>query len=158
MTKILMVCLGNICRSPLAEGLMRHHLIQSELHHITVDSAGTSGWHIGEKPDKRTRANAAQHRIDLDSLRARQFATDDFSKFDKIYVMDASNYRDVLTLASSAEDEAKVDLLLNAIYPNENRAVPDPYYGGEDGFEEVFQLVNAACERIAQQLKAAQHE
>jgi len=149
MQKILMVCLGNICRSPLAEGIMLH-LIEKHQLNIMVDSAGTSNYHIGENPDKRTIANAKKHQIDLSPLVARQFTSHDFELFDKIYVMDKSNHKNVMALSSKPEHHAKVDLLLNELHPNENREVPDPYFGGEQGFEDVFQMVYKACERITQ--------
>ncbi|MES2133254.1 MAG: low molecular weight protein-tyrosine-phosphatase [Bacteroidota bacterium] len=148
MEKILMVCLGNICRSPLAEGIM---LKLIEEHHldIEVDSAGTSNYHIGEHPDKRTITNAAKNKVDLSALVARQFTAADFDTFDKIYVMDNSNLRNVLALAKNDSQKAKVDLLLNVLHPNKYLEVPDPYFGGEQGFEDVFQMVYKACEKIA---------
>ena len=148
MQKILMVCLGNICRSPLAEGIMLK-LIRENNINMRVDSAGTSDYHIDEAPDKRTIANAANHNVDLKPLRARQFKASDFDKFDKIYVMDKSNMANVLALATTEEHKAKVDLLLNASNPGMNLEVPDPYFGGEQGFEDVFQMVYKACQHIA---------
>lgn len=145
MQKILMVCLGNICRSPLAEGIMLH-LIEERQLNITVDSAGTSNYHIGENPDQRTIKNAKKHGIDLSPLIARQFTVSDFETFDRIFVMDKSNLSNVLTLAQSEEHKSKVDLLLNISHPDQNLEVPDPYFGGEQGFEEVFQLVYNACD------------
>lgn len=143
-----MVCLGNICRSPLAEGIMLK-LIEEHQLDMEVDSAGTSNYHIGEAPDRRTVLNAARHNIDLKPLRARQFNASDFDAFDKIYVMDKSNKANVLALAKNEVHKAKVDLLLNAAFPYENMEVPDPYFGGEQGFEEVFQMVYKACRHIA---------
>lgn len=142
-----MVCLGNICRSPLAEGIMLK-LIGDYKPDIMVDSAGTSNYHIGEHPDKRTIANAAKHKVDLSQLVARQFTEADFDAFDKIYVMDNSNLRNVLALAKNDTQKAKVDLLLNVVHPNKSLEIPDPYFGGEQGFEEVFQMVYKACEKI----------
>ena len=139
MQKVLMVCLGNICRSPLAEGIMLK-LIKENNINMRVDSAGTSDYHIDEAPDKRTIANAANHNVDLKTLRARQFKASDFDKFDKIYVMDKSNMANVLALATNEEHKTKVDLLLNASNPGMNLEVPDPYFGGEQGFEDVFQI------------------
>lgn len=150
--RILMVCLGNICRSPLAEGLLRHHLQLQGKDHIEVDSAGTSDYHVGEQPDTRTIQNAATHKVDISSLRARQFHAADFESFDRIFVMDASNYQNVSLVSKNTEQMAKVDFLLNVLWENENRAVPDPYFGGPDGFEQVFQLVNKACEVLAAKL------
>lgn len=148
MQKVLMVCLGNICRSPLAEGIMLK-LIKENNINMRVDSAGTSNFHVNEGPDKRTIVNAAKHDVDLKPLRARQFKASDFEKFDQIYVMDKSNLSNVLALASSEEHKAKVDLLLNASNPGMNLEVPDPYFGGEQGFEDVFQMVYKACQHIA---------
>lgn len=148
-TKILMVCLGNICRSPLAEGIMRSKLSED----FTVDSAGTGGWHAGELPDKRSIATAKNRGLDITNQRARQFKRSDFDTFDHIFVMDNSNYKDVLALAPNEEAKSKVKLILNEIFPNENVDVPDPYYGGQEGFENVFDMLDQACEEIARKLK-----
>mgnify|MGYP003581899942 FL=1 len=148
-TKILMVCLGNICRSPLSEGIMRSKLSED----FTVDSAGTGGWHAGELPDKRSIATAKNRGLDITNQRARQFKRSDFDTFDHIFVMDNSNYKDVLALAPNEEAKSKVKLILNEIFPNENVDVPDPYYGGQDGFENVFDMLDQACEEIARKLK-----
>jgi len=142
-----MVCLGNICRSPLAEGIMLKLIADGSLD-IEVDSAGTSNYHIGEAPDKRTTRNAAGHGIDLKPLRARQFNESDFDAFDEIYVMDHSNLRNVLALARHEQHRQKVRLLLNELHPGQDLEVPDPYFGGEQGFEDVFHMVYAACEKI----------
>jgi protein-tyrosine phosphatase len=147
--KILMVCLGNICRSPLAEGIMRSKLSNN----FIVDSAGTGGWHAGELPDKRSIATAKNKGLDITNQRARQFKTSDFESFDYIYVMDNSNYKDVVALAPNEEAKSKVKLILNEIFPGENVDVPDPYYGGQDGFENVFNMLNEACDVIAGKLK-----
>jgi protein-tyrosine phosphatase len=152
MAKILMVCLGNICRSPVAEGVMRK-LIEEKGIKASVDSAGTSNYHIGEAPDQRSAKNALKNNVDISSLRARQFEVRDFDHFDHIYVMDTSNYSNVSQLARNDNDLKKVQLLLNKIYPGKDMAVPDPYYGGENGFEEVFQLIHKACTVIANELK-----
>ena len=144
-----MVCLGNICRSPLAEGIMRSKLSED----FTVDSAGTGGWHAGELPDKRSIATAKNRGLDITNQRARQFKRSDFDTFDHIFVMDNSNYKDVLALAPNEEAKLKVKLILNEIFPNENVDVPDPYYGGQDGFENVFDMLDQACEEIARKLK-----
>lgn len=148
MKKILMVCLGNICRSPLAEGIMLKLISENNIN-MRVDWAGTSDYHIDEAPDKRTITNAAKHDLDLKPLRARQFKASDFEKFDKIYVMDNSNMANVLALTTTEEQKAKVDLLLNASNPGMNLEVPDPYFGGEQGFEDVFQMVYKACQHVA---------
>lgn len=148
-SKILMVCLGNICRSPLAEGIMRVKLSKD----FIVDSAGTGGWHAGELPDKRSISTAKNRGLDITSQRARQFKISDFDTFDYIYVMDNSNYKDVMALAPNEEAKSKVKLILNELFPNENVDVPDPYYGGQDGFENVFNMLNEACDVIAGKLK-----
>lgn len=147
MVKILMVCLGNICRSPLAEGILRDKADKMNVD-LVVDSAGTSKYHVGEQPDKRTVANALGHGIDLRGLRARQFVVRDFDDFDFIFVMDSSNYIDVVGLARGEGDVRKVELILNRVYPNANIGVPDPYFGGEQGFENVFTILNNACDVI----------
>lgn len=144
--KIVMVCLGNICRSPLAEGILKAKLPKD----YVVDSAGTGAWHTGQQPDKRSIATAKNRGLDITNQRARQFKVSDFDTFDYIYVMDNSNYKDVLYLAPT--EESKVKLILNEIFPNENVDVPDPYYGGDDGFENVFDMLDQACEAIARKL------
>ncbi len=147
--KILMVCLGNICRSPLAEGIMRSKLTAD----FTVDSAGTGNWHIGQLPDKRSISTAKKRGLDISNQRARQFEISDFATFDHIFVMDNSNYKDVLALAPNDEAKSKVKLILNEIFLNENVDVPDPYFGGEDGFENVFDILDQACDKIAKNLQ-----
>ena len=139
-----MVCLGNICRSPLAEGILK-----SKTKNLEVDSAGTAGYHIGKQPDIRSIDIAKKHDIDLTSQRARQFSTRDFDNFDKIYVMDNDNYSKIISLARSQEDMDKVDLILNEIYPEEYKSVPDPYYGGDEGFQNIYNLLETSCEVIA---------
>jgi protein-tyrosine phosphatase len=152
MSKVLMVCLGNICRSPLAEGILRKKVAEAGFE-IEIDSAGTSNYHTGECPDARTLANARKHGVDLAMLKARQFSQADFDKFDHIFVMDSSNYADVISLARNEADKKKVELILNRVYPNSNMSVPDPYFGGEQGFENVYILLDKACEVIAETLK-----
>ena len=146
--KIVMVCLGNICRSPLAAGIMRAKLPENYI----VDSAGTGAWHSGQLPDKRSVTTAKNRGLDITNQRARQFKVSDFDTFDYIYVMDNSNYKDVISLAPTEESKSKVRLILNEIFPNENVDVPDPYYGGDDGFENVFDMLDQACEAIARKL------
>lgn len=143
--KVLMVCLGNICRSPLAEGILRSKLTNN----ITVDSAGTGGWHAGELPDKRSIQTARERGIDITNQRARKFKKSDFEDFDFIYVMDNQNYKDVLALAESETHKNKVQLILEELFPGERVDVPDPYYGGQDGFEKVFDMLDEACNCIA---------
>jgi protein-tyrosine phosphatase len=151
MQKILFVCLGNICRSPLGEGIMLHFIEEKNLENrFQVDSAGTAGYHINEAPDHRTIANAKKNGVDISKLRARKFTPEDFDAFDKIYVMDESNYGNVLALAQNTEHKNKVDYLLNVLHPQQNKHVPDPYYGTEKDFEAVFQLVYKACQKIVE--------
>lgn len=138
-----MVCLGNICRSPLAEGIMKDKAQEAGLD-WQVDSAGTGAWHAGEMPDRRSIQTALKHGIDLTDQRARQFRPHDFDRFDKIFVMDVNNLRDVLRQARSEDDRRKVELMLDQIYPGQERSVPDPYYD-DDGFEEVFHMLDEAC-------------
>lgn len=139
--KILVVCLGNICRSPVAEGILLHLKEQYQLENLVIDSAGTSGYHINEAPDNRTIQNALKHGVNLKPLRARQFNPSDFDEFDLILGMDESNIKNIKSLSSLPAHHKKVKLFLDYLYPNENKIVPDPYYGTEKDFEEVFQLV-----------------
>ncbi len=148
--KVLMVCLGNICRSPLAEGILKNKV---DHHSIAVDSAGTSATHAGELPDPRSIEVAQKYGIDITDQRSRPFKKNDFSKFDQIYVMDQQNYKDVISQASSDENRNKVSLILNALEPKSNAEVPDPYYGGKNGFEHVYNLLDQACNHIANQLQ-----
>ncbi|WP_421753712.1 low molecular weight protein-tyrosine-phosphatase [Croceimicrobium sp.] len=150
MKKVLMVCLGNICRSPLAEGLLRSKVNPEE---VEVDSAGTAAYHVGEAPDIRTIMTGRKHGINLSNLVGRQFKTVDFDYFDRIYVMDHSNLNNVLNMARNEADRAKVDLILNEIKAGSNQDVPDPYYGGDEGFEQVYRLLDAATDTIVEKLK-----
>lgn len=142
-----MVCLGNICRSPLADGLLKAKVEKLGLD-VYVDSAGTSGHHAGESPDPRMRATAREHDMSIDDLRARQFEVSDFDNFDLIYVMDASNFNNVLNLARNEEDRNKVIMILNELTPGMNAGVPDPYYGGDQGFEDVYTMLDEATDII----------
>jgi len=150
MTKILMVCLGNICRSPLAEGILKSKLPKDQ---FVIDSAGTASYHIGSPPDRRAMNIAEKNGLDISSLRGRQFSIDDFERFDYIYVMDESNYNNVMSLARNEEDKNKVRFILNETYPDQNYDVPDPYYGGPEGFENVFKMLDEACNVIAASFK-----
>lgn len=150
MTRILMVCLGNICRSPLAEGILRSKLSTNT---IVVDSAGTGNYHIGKKPDLRAISIARKHALDISNLKARQFEVSDFDNFDHIYVMDESNYRNLIQLARNDQDKRKIKFIMDEVYPNQNYNVPDPYYGGNDGFESVFNMLDEACTLIAAKLQ-----
>jgi protein-tyrosine phosphatase len=154
--KVLFVCLGNICRSPMADGLLRRKVKEQQLP-VLVDSAGTANYHIGKQPDARMRATAQKFDTPIDELRARQFVQADFDIFDMIYVMDQSNYNDVIRLARNSADEAKVQMVLNEIRPNSNNPVPDPYYGGEEGFVEVYNLLDEATDVIMDKLKKEIH-
>lgn len=145
MKKILFVCLGNICRSPLAEGIMLHLNAKHNLA-LQIDSAGTANYHVGEAPDQRTVANAQEHGVDLSALRARQFEISDFDKFDVIYAMDKNNLRNLVNLARTKEHKNKLNLFLDSVNEIQGCEVPDPYYGTEKDFEYVFQLVYKACE------------
>lgn len=147
-----MVCLGNICRSPLAEGILKKKVEIAGIN-CEVDSAGTSNYHIGESPDYRSIEKGNEYDVNIENLRARQFTVDDFDRFDLIYAMDTSNYNNIIGLTRDDADKNKVKLILNEIYPGENKNVPDPYYGGEDGFEHVYQLLDAACDKILLKLQ-----
>ena len=149
MKKVLMVCLGNICRSPLAEGILKSKVDTSK---IEVSSAGTGGWHVGELPDPRSIEVAQQHGLDITNQRGKQFSTYDFEIYDHIFVMDNSNYRDVVKLATSASEKEKVQLILEETHPGKKLDVPDPYYGGDQGFENVYTMLEEACEKIAARL------
>ncbi len=147
--KILMVCLGNICRSPLAEGILASKLPKNK---FTVDSAGTGSWHIGHQPDERSIAVAKKHGLNISNQKGRQFSKSDFDAFDHIYVMDNSNYEDVIQLAENQEHKQKVQLILNELFPNENVDVPDPYFGLPNGFDAVYNMLDESCEVIAKKL------
>lgn len=127
---------------------MRHKLRALRDKKINTDSAGTSAYHIGEAPDSRTCSNAKKHGVDISDLRARQFVPSDFDKFDLIYVMDQSNYENVVAQARNEHDKAKVKLILDELYPGQNREVPDPYFGGEEGFQHVYDLLDKATDKI----------
>ena len=147
--KILMVCLGNICRSPLAEGILASKLPKNK---FTVDSAGTGSWHVGHSPDERSISVGKKYKIDISNQKGRQFSTTDFDTFDYIYVMDSSNYSDVLELAKTQEHKDKVQMILNDLFPNENVDVPDPYFGLPNGFEIVYNMLDEVCEVISKKL------
>ncbi len=148
-TKVLMVCLGNICRSPLAEGLLQKK-VDADL--IFVDSAGTGGYHIGHKPDARSIAIAAKYGLDIGNQICRQLNRNDLQKFDLIYAMDRNNYNNIIALAANQIEKGKVRLLLDEV-DIEIKEVPDPYYDGEDGFEKAYQLIDLACSAIAKRLQ-----
>lgn len=143
-----MVCLGNICRSPLAEGILKSKL--SNL--FIVDSAGTANYHVGNSPDKRSIAVAEKYALDISNIKGRQFSISDFDTFDYIYVMDESNFENVVKLARNDKDISKVKMILNEVYPNQNYDVTDPYYGGDNGFVNVYKMLDEACDKIAEYL------
>lgn len=144
---ILMVCLGNICRSPLAEGIMKE-----KLGNGVIDSAGTISLHEGEHPDKRAVKTAASHGIDISKQKSRPITKADFENFDKIYCMDVDVYKDVISKARNEEQRQKVSLFLEALGDQKNTEVPDPYWGGMDDFENVFQLLDRGCDAILKQI------
>ncbi|MEE9103443.1 MULTISPECIES: low molecular weight protein-tyrosine-phosphatase [Pseudomonas] len=150
--KVLFVCLGNICRSPTAEGVFRHKVREAGLEdRIEIDSAGTGDWHVGKAPDARTRAAALRRGYDLSSLRARQVSAADFSRYDLILAMDHANLRDLKRLRAGT-GTAELDLFLRR-FDLEIDEVPDPYYGGDDGFEQVLDLVEQACDGLLMEVK-----
>jgi protein-tyrosine phosphatase len=148
--KILMVCLGNICRSPLAEGILAH---KTQHLNIEVDSAGTAGYHIGKLPDERSIEIAEKYNIDLTKQRARQFSRADFDDFDIIYAMDTNNYAHLISLADNKTERNKVRLILNEVNPEKFESVPDPYYGGDDGFQNIYNILDDACNKIISQIE-----
>lgn len=149
--KILMVCLGNICRSPLAEGLLASKLPKDK---FLVDSAGTGHWHVGKQPDHRSIEVAKRNGLDISGQKGKLFSAADFDAFDYIYVMDSTNYDDVLQLAKTDAQKAKVKMILNELFPGENVDVPDPYYGLANGFDNVYQMLDETCDIIAKNLIA----
>lgn len=156
--RILFVCLGNICRSPTAEGVMRHMLRESDLHEsVDVESAGTGGWHVGHPPDERASSAAGRRGIALES-QAQRFIVEHFDDFDLILAMDRQNLADVRSLAPHADHEGKV-ALLREFDPEAIAAgdleVPDPYYGGEQGFEDVLDMIERACEGLIEEIRRA---
>ncbi|MEX2483196.1 MAG: low molecular weight protein-tyrosine-phosphatase [Brumimicrobium sp.] len=150
--KILMVCLGNICRSPMADALLRKKIKEQGLN-AEVDSAGTGDWHVGEAPDDRMRETGKKFGVPIDELRGRQFKVADYDNFDRIYVMDQSNYKNVLALARNQEDRDKVELILNVSNPGKDLEVPDPYFGGDEGFKNVFKMLDEATDFIVEEIK-----
>lgn len=150
--RVLFVCLGNICRSPTAEGVLRHKLREAVLQaRVEVDSAGTGDWHVGKGADLRTRQAAQQRGYDLSALRGRQVQAADFNAFDLILAMDNSNLRDLQQLRPG-NASAELDLFLRR-YHLQLDEVPDPYYGGADGFEQVLDLIEQACEGLLREIK-----
>lgn len=150
MTRILVVCLGNICRSPLAHGILRSKLPKDQFY---IDSAGTGAYHIGKQPDTRSIEVAKLNGIDISAQSARQFKVSDFDTFDVIYAMDAQNYSDIISLARNKHDIIKVKLFLEVNTSISNKNVPDPYHGDADDFNSVFDLIESTCSVIAKQHK-----
>ncbi|MFL5741770.1 MAG: low molecular weight protein-tyrosine-phosphatase [Flavisolibacter sp.] len=151
--KILMVCLGNICRSPLAEGILKHKVKQAGLD-WQVESAGTNGYHVGEAPHRLSQKVARLNGIEICDQRARQFVKEDIDRYDIIYAMADDVVDDIKQIAGKKFDPKKVVLFLNELYPGKNRSVPDPWYGTEPGYHEVYHLINETCDAII--LKYAQ--
>ena len=145
-----MVCLGNICRSPLAEGILAHKTQDLD---VTVESAGTAGYHIGKLPDERSIEIAKKHEIDISNQKARQFNRADFDEFDIIYAMDTNNFAHLTSLAENQNERDKIRMILNEINPESFDSVPDPYYGGDNGFHKVYNMLDKACNKIITQIE-----
>lgn len=152
---ILMVCLGNICRSPIAEGVMQHKYAVHQLKG-RIDSAGMIGYHSGDAPDKRAIAISLKHHIDISNQRARQFSAADFAKYDLILAMDQSVYQEILNKAKSETEESKVHLFMDLSNISKGKDVPDPYYGGPEGFENVFKMIDSCCDEIAEKISKSE--
>ena len=140
----------------MAEGILKNELAQRNLNNVEVDSAGFEPFHEGDRPDGRGMATLKKHGIDISSIRSRLFQVEDFDRFDKIYVMDSNNYADVMSVTRDDDDAAKVEFIMNKVQPGQNNPVPDPYYGGKDGFKTIYQMLDEACERVADEIAAHQ--
>ena len=151
MIKILFVCTGNICRSPLAEGILREKLITNNITAV-VDSCGFESFHVGDPPDSRAQAVALKRGIDLSSHRARLFSTLDFERFDYIYAMDSSHYNNIIRLTKNESERAKVDFVLNVAYPSQNLGVQDPWYHDIKAFEKVYLQLDMVCDLIVENI------
>lgn len=143
--KILMVCLGNICRSPLAEGILQQKIAEAGLH-WTVDSAGTNGYHVGEAPHHLSQKVARINGIDISRQRARRFVAADFDRFDRIFAMAGDVMDEIRRIGGSRFDARKADLLMNAVQPGTDLDVPDPWYGAEPGYHKVYDMISKACD------------
>jgi protein-tyrosine phosphatase len=150
--KILMVCLGNICRSPMAEGILKQKVEKAGLH-WQVGSTGTNGYHVGEAPHQLSQKVAKLHGIDISKQRAGRFSPNDFEKYDKIYAMAKDVIDEIRWLAGDQYNTSKVDLLMNELYPGKNMEVPDPWYGPEPGYHEVYDMMDKACDAIIEKYK-----
>jgi len=145
--KILMVCLGNICRSPLAEGILQQKAFEAGLA-WSVESAGTNSYHTGEPPHPLSQKVARLNGIDISTQRARRFAAADFDSYDKIYALAGDVLDDIMRIAKNKFDAGKAELLMNEQFPGKNLDVPDPYYGTEPGYHEVYKMISEVCDRI----------
>ncbi len=153
--KILMVCLGNICRSPLAHGILEKKINEHSLIDWTVDSAGTSGWHNGEAPDLRAIQAAKKHDMDISQQVSRKITKKDLQNFDLILTMDSSNYQDVMNICENDLQRSKVKLVMNYAYPDKNMSVPDPYYNNR--FDEVVEMLDVALEELISSVTVVYH-
>jgi len=152
MKKILMVCLGNICRSPMAEGIVKHEFAKNGID-IQVDSAGTAAYHTGESADERGQAELAKHGIDISDERATKLSPYHLEEYDMIYAMDRQNYADILALCKDDKEREKVDMFMNIAHPGKFISVPDPYYGGKEGFAEVYKMLKESAEALVKKIK-----
>jgi protein-tyrosine phosphatase len=148
MKKVLMVCLGNICRSPMAEGIFTEVFNQRNID-VQFDSAGTAAYHVSEPPDDRAQAELQKNGIDISHQRAQKFILKHFEEYDLIFAMDHSNFSDIVYLAKEEKHRNKVELVMNLAYPNKNITVPDPYYGGDEGFSQVYAMLYEAAQKLA---------
>ena len=151
--KILMVCLGNICRSPLAEGILQDKIFKAGLT-WSIESAGTNSYHTGEPPHPLSQKVARMKGLDIGKQRARRFSAEDFEVYDKIYALAGDVIEEMKRIAGKKFQQSKVDLLMNELYPGKNMDVPDPWYGPEPGYHEAFNLIDKACDKIMEKYSA----
>ena len=147
-----MVCLGNICRSPMAEGIVRDKFSKHGID-IQVDSAGTAAYHVGEGADERGQAELAKHGIDISDESAMKLSPYHIEEYDMIYAMDRQNYSDIVAMCKNDEERKKVDMFMNISQAGKFISVPDPYYGGDEGFSQVYKMLKASAEKLVEQLK-----
>ena len=152
--KVLFVCLGNICRSPLAQGILEEKTRERGLD-WEVDSAGTGSWHVGDPPDNRSVETGVKYGVDIAAQRGRQFRAGDLDRFDMIFVMDHSNWKNIIRFAQSTDERSRVQMIMNMVEPGSNLDVPDPYWD-DDGFEQVYHMLDEACERIIEKYAMVQ--